>query len=306
MYFNQNNQAVKRLILLNLGVFAFEVAIWVFSFLMNIQFDPKQPFVTNSLLQYFFLPSDPSLVLSRPWTLITHMFFHAGFAHLFFNMITLYFIGRITSDFFSDKKIYQLYFFGGLFGAGIVLASFQIFPVFASVGVVPMMGASAAVLAIIMATVALLPHYEVHLFGLFKLKLMWLGLVIVALDVISIPGENSGGHIAHLGGALFGYLYVVAMQKGLNNTAFSKWWKKTFTFKKGPKVVYDERNYYKRRASKPKEKTYHQQTEEPKTYQKPKGKPRQEEIDAILDKINQSGYPSLTQEEKELLFRASK
>jgi membrane associated rhomboid family serine protease len=303
MYFNQNNQAVKRLILLNLGVFAFEVAIWVFSFLMNIQYDPKQPFVSNSLLQYFFLPSEPTLVLTRPWTLITHMFFHAGFAHLFFNMITLYFIGRITSDFFSDRKIYQLYFFGGLFGAGIVLASFQIFPVFAGVGVVPMMGASAAVLAIIMATVALLPHYEVHIFGLFKMKLLWLGLVIVALDVINIPGGNSGGHIAHLGGALFGYLYVIAMQKGIKTSALSKWWKKHFV--KGPKLVYDERKF-RSRTKKPKEKTYHQQAEEPKTYKKQNSKPRQEEIDAILDKISQSGYQSLNAEEKDILFRASK
>jgi membrane associated rhomboid family serine protease len=303
MYFNQNNLAIKRLIILNLAIFAFEIAIWVFSFLMNIEFSRSEPFVSNPLLEYFFLPSEFGMVLSRPWTLVTHMFFHAGFGHLFFNMITLYFIGRITSDFFTDRKIYQLYFLGGLFGAAITLASFQFFPVFEGIGVVPMMGASAAVLAIIMATVALLPNYEVHLFGMLKIKLIWLGLAIVALDVINIPGGNSGGHIAHLGGALFGYLYVTGMQKGLKFDQLNRWWKKLFI--KKPKVVYDQRKHY-RKSSKPKEKTYHQQREESQTYKKNTSKPQQDEIDAILDKISQSGYESLDADEKDLLFRASK
>jgi membrane associated rhomboid family serine protease len=303
MYFNQNNQAIKRLILLNLAIFAFEIAIWVFSFLMNLEYSKSQPFVSNPLLEYFFLPSDISLLLVRPWTVVTHMFFHAGFGHLFFNMITLYFIGRITADFFSDRKIYQLYFLGGLFGAIITLASFQIFPVFADLGVVPMMGASAAVLSIIMATVALLPNYEVNLFGLFRMKLMWLGLIIVGLDVINIPRGNSGGHIAHLGGALFGYLYVIGMQKGLRYSSFGKWWNRLFA--KRPKIVYDERNY-QRKTRKPKEKTYHQQKQEGKAHQNKTSKPRQDEVDAILDKISHSGYQSLNSEEKDILFRASK
>jgi len=309
MYFNQNNQAVKRLILINLAVFGFQVIIWVFSFLMNIEYDPAKPFQTNALLEYFFLPSDLNLLLVRPWTMITHMFFHADITHLFFNMITLYFIGRITSDFFSDKKIYQLYFFGGLFGAIVTLASVQLFPVFQDVGLMSMMGASAAILAILMATVALLPHYEVHLFGLFRMKLMWLGLIIVALDVVNIPRGNSGGHIAHLGGALFGYLYVFGMQKGLRFNKLNRWWKQLFLNR--PKVVYDERkfNRNKRQESsrtKQRERTYHQQTEEKKSYHNKNSKPRQDEIDAILDKISQSGYESLNSDEKDILFRASK
>lgn len=303
MYFNQNNQAVKRLILINLAVFGFQVLMWVFAFLMNMEFDPQRPIVTNPLLQYFFLPSEVGLIFVRPWTVVTHMFMHAGFGHLFFNMITLYFIGRITSDFFANKKIYQLYFFGGLFGAFVTVLSFSIFPVFQGLGVVPMMGASAAVLAIIMATVALLPHYEVYLFGLFKMKLMWLGLIIVALDVINIPRGNSGGHIAHLGGALFGYLYVVGMQKGFGLDKLTNRLRRVFVRK--PRVVFDERKYY-RRSKSPKERVYQHQSQESNKSQGNRARPDQEEIDAILDKINQSGYTSLTAEEKEILFRASK
>jgi membrane associated rhomboid family serine protease len=277
------HSAIYRLLLIQGGVFLFSIFVTLIAF-----FWQANPMV---LLKYFYLPADPGAFMMRPWTLLTYMFFHSGFWHILSNALWLYFIGNILNDFLPNRRIYQIFIGGGLFGGLLYIISFNLFPVFSNaIDQSVLLGASGGVLAVVVGAATLTPNYAIRPFNLFNISLKWIALISVLIDLISIPRGNSGGHIAHIGGALFGFLFIRYIQG--NITSFNFRWPQWF------RTV----------SSKPDEKQFAKQYRQNRTFAGEKAayeKPRQEEVDAILDKISQSGYDSLSKEEKDLLFRAS-
>jgi len=232
--------------------------------------------------KYLEMPSDIHQLLHHFWTPLTYMFMHAGPFHILFNMLWLYWIGQIFEEYLGQKRTLGLYLMGGLAGAIFFVAAYNLIPAFKDDLGTSIVGASAGVMAVIVATATLLPNYTIPLFLIGPVKLKWLALFFVILDFLSIRGGNAGGEIAHLGGALIGFLYIKRLQKGSDWVAIiSNLFKRS---QRNPNLKVVSRNNGKKNS----------------------GKPRQEDIDRVLDKISVSGYDSLNKEEKEILFRASK
>jgi membrane associated rhomboid family serine protease len=239
-------------------------------------------FYTND---YLALPSHLHTLLTRFWTPLTYMFMHAGILHILFNMLWLYWFGQIFEEFLGNKRLLGLYLLGGFAGAVFFVAAYNLFPAFTSSGAyldATVVGASASVMAIIVATATQLPNYTIPLMFIGPVKLKWIAMFIVVMDFILIAGANAGGEIAHMGGALFGFIYIKQLQRGNDWVAAIAGIFKSRRKLSNLKVA--ARNSGKKASV----------------------LPRQEEIDRILDKISVTGYDSLTKEEKEILFRASK
>jgi membrane associated rhomboid family serine protease len=234
-------------------------------------------------VEYLDLPAYLPKLLVRFWTPFSYMFMHDGIFHILFNMLWLYWLGQIFEEYLGNKRIVGVYLLGGLFGAGFYILSYNFFPVFArEIAGSTLAGASASVMAIIVATATLLPDYSISLIFIGPVKLKWLVIAYVIFDYLSIAGPNAGGEIAHLGGALFGFVYIKRLQKGSDWVANI-----AGIFIRGPRL--SKMKVVARNTSK-----------------KSPLRPREEDVDVILDKISTSGYESLTTEEKEILFRASK
>ncbi|MEO6167450.1 MAG: rhomboid family intramembrane serine protease [Chitinophagales bacterium] len=254
----------------------------------------------NGLDVYYYkdflgVPSDLVQLLRQPWTLITSLFTQGEILHLLFNMLVLYWFGRILTEFMGNRKILPLYLLGGLSGIFLFIISYQLFPVFnAAVPEARAWGASASVMAIMVATATLVPDYSLFLLFFGPVKIKWIALVTVVLDFISIPSSNAGGHIAHLGGALFGFIFIRQMQQGRDLSTGINWCfdQVTNLFKERPPLKVSYRTGEKVKKPAPR-----------KSAPQPS---RQEKLDGILDKIALSGYESLTKEEKEFLFLVSK
>ena len=281
---------LSRLILINTVIFLLTAVVHLFTWLFGIQ-GPNGLTVLGSFLA---LPSDLHKLVLMPWTVVTYMFLHEGFLHWLFNMIMLYFGGILFTEYLSQRKLLMTYLFGGLAGAFFFVAAFNIFPVFRpylnnSVA----LGASASILAIIVAISTYVPDYTVQLVLLGRIKLKWLAIAFVALDILSIPANNPGGHIAHLGGALWGFIWAFSLRNG-NDLL------KAFDSLKMPDLDPKKRKYRKFNTSRPA--SGRPMTDE--EYNR-KRAASQAEIDRILDKISKSGYASLTKAEKELLFKSS-
>lgn len=266
---------LTRLVIINIFVF-------VVTALLNA-FAPT--FYNANILPYIAIPGDLHLLLYRPWTIITHMFLHAGLWHLLINMVILYWFGNIAGDLLGDRKILPVYVMGGLIGAIFYLLAYQLSPFIGSYA----LGASAAALALVFTAVAIAPDYSVNLILLGPVRIKYIGLVILFLDIIGLSGNsNAGGHFAHIGGALFGFIFVYLLKQGIDLSSY--FYKKEGYKRKLPtklKVV------HKARAGQPK-------------FTKSQQQDLQSQVDDILDKINQKGYDSLTDEEKEILYKASK
>ena len=195
-----SGNALTKLIYINVGVFLLVQLLYVFSFLFSL------PLL--AIIDYFSLPANTLLLTKKPWSIITYMFLHKGFMHLLFNILWLYFGGQIFLSFFDNKKLTSTYVLGGISGAGLFIISFNIFPVFENALPNAMaLGASASVLAIIIAITTKSPNYIIRLFLIGNVKLKHIAFFSIALDILSIPQGNAGGHIAHLGGAFF-WLFV--------------------------------------------------------------------------------------------------
>lgn len=249
-------------------------------------------------LNWFAVPSDLTKLLFKPWTLLSYMFLHLGFFHLLSNMIWLFFLGQLFVQFLGEKKLWTVYIAGGLAGAVLYIFFFNIFPVFEEVAPISKaLGASASVMAIVAAVGTYAPNYSIRLLFLGDVKLKYIAIFAFVLDVISISNANSGGHIAHIGGALLGFFFAREWRKGKDITAWvntaTVFVKAIFTFKKKSrmKVKYKKSNQ--------------QQRSESRYEYNSRKKEEQEQVDAILDKISRSGYDSLTKAEKDFLFRAS-
>jgi membrane associated rhomboid family serine protease len=282
--FKQGN-AVIKIIFVNLVVYLSFSLLGLLLFLFN------QQAWQGTALKILMLPASFGNFVLQPWSLFTYMFLHEGFVHLLFNMLWLYWLGNLFQQYLGNGKTFQAYILGGLFGGIIYMLSFNIFPAFYNqVEFSYALGASAGVLSLVVATATLLPEYQVSLFLFGQIKLKYIALVSVLLDLISIPNGNAGGHIAHVGGAAFGYFFIKLIYS-----------KSTFPDKLDS-LFNGLANIFKPKS---KVKIYHKSNAS-KASTQTKSKPNQQQIDQILDKISKKGYESLSQKEKEILFTASK
>lgn len=274
---------ITKLILVNIGVFI------AFGLMHAIAYLAQATTWYQTAIRLFQVPASLHTLLYRPWSLFTYMFLHEGFFHILFNMLWFYWFGQIFVLFLGEKKILPLYVIGGLTGAVFYLAAFNSIPLFKqTVQVSYMMGASASVFAIVFASATLQPDYEVRLLFFGDVKIKYLAIIPLLLDIISIPQGNAGGYIAHLGGAFSGYAYIKLLQSGTDiGRPFNRFFDAVASvFKPKPPM----RVVYRSNAAKP--------TPHPKA----RVEDEQAKIDAILDKISRSGYDSLSQQEKDFLF----
>ncbi len=238
-------------------------------------------------------PASPTQLILKPWSIITYMFTQQDIWHLVFNMLMLYFSGRIFCDMLNDRRFLPLYIIGGLAGLVFFVIGYNIFPKLYPVSELAYIhGASASVMAVFIATAVYFPAYEVYLFGIIRMKLVWLAVIYVAIDFVALRGmSNIGGHLSHLGGAAYGYFFAIQLKNGKDHSEFLG---KLFDsigsiFEPKPKikVVHRDQNAKGRNTA-------------------PSKSDQQKVVDEILDKINRSGYESLTKAEKEILLKASK
>ncbi len=276
--FRYGNKIVQ-IILINFLIFFAIVIIKAFS--------PAGSAFFGEFMSWIALPAGWFATLKKPWTLLSHMFVHQGLWHIAWNMIMLYWFGKIVGDLIGDKKILPLYFGGGLFGALV----FLLFSPWLGLGGIAY-GASAAVMAFVVAAGFLAPEYNMRLILLGDVKLKWISLALVLIDLVMLSeANNPGGRIAHLGGAVFGGLYIYLLQQGTDLLAFFQ----------------PNQETPRRKKTKSKLKVVHNVGSNQKQTKTPqKSKDLQLEVDKILDKINATGYESLSPEDKEVLFRASK
>lgn len=290
--FNKGDSPIRKLIIINIAVFLIVALVGSFSHL----YDTK----SNVLFNFLAMPSWYAEFLLKPWTLFTYMFMHAGVMHILFNLLILYFIGRILVDFVPNQRFYSIYFGGGIIGGLLFLIAYNTFPIFTKLGVSStLVGASGAITSVVVAAAVLVPNYELFLFGVFRIKLKWIALYMVIANILFFTEGNEGGKIAHIGGAIYGALFILKVQGRLHfNTS---WFKKIRNPFKPKYQIIDEKQILRtKKAPKPGVSKPHKAFNIGTS-----GKPGQEEIDAILDKISQSGYDSLSKEEKDMLFRAS-
>ncbi|HEY9115227.1 MAG TPA: rhomboid family intramembrane serine protease [Bacteroidales bacterium] len=289
-----SNTVLSRLILINTVIYLLVKIIGLFAYLFMV--NHGDGVILSLIGKYMALPSDLSLLASKPWTVFTYMFLQEEFFHILFNIIMLYFGGLIFLEYLSPSKLLWTYILGGLSGAFFFVLAFNIFPVFEQIrGDAVALGASASVLAIIIAIATYVPDYTIQLILFGRIKLKYLALIFILIDVLSIPSGNPGGHIAHLGGAFWGFVYATSLRKGNNFLDFSRF----FTSIKLP-FFGNKRKATKFETTRPEsgrplsDDVYNEKRAE-----------LQEEIDLILEKISRSGYSSLSKEEKDLLFKSS-
>ncbi len=282
--FNRPNYAHVQLILINVAVFLVLLVLDLITWLVGAES------VFDVIYKQFSMPSGYSEFFSRPWTLITYMFTHSmrDIFHILFNMLVLYWFGRLFVEYLGSDKLVALYVLGGLTGGVAYLLLYNLNPEF--FGRAEMVGASGAIYAVVVATAVFLPNYTFYLLFFGPVRIKYIALFYVIISVLYVRhGVNLGGNIAHLGGALMGFVYMKQLQAGSN---WGAWITETIYWIRGwfvprPKVKVSYRSKAKVTADAP-------------------DKVPQEEIDAILDKISEGGYDSLTREEKEKLFRASR
>ena len=277
-----------QFIYINVGIFVVTTLVSVFLLLFNWN--------ASSWLNFLELPAWIPQFLVQPWSLFTYMFLHVGALNLLFNMLWLYWFGQLFLSFFSARHYRGLYLLGGLCGGLLYLLAFNVFPYFeAYVHGSYLLGASASVLAIVVATAVRQPEYRVNFMFVGAVRLKYVALFMVVTDLLFVTSGNGGGHIAHLGGALAGWWCAASLQKGHDVTRWINqvfdWFSGGFRFKTSPK----KSKMKVERGGRAADYDYNSRK-----------KQQSEEIDRILDKLKKSGYSSLTTEEKRRLFDASK
>lgn len=284
----KSGNPITRLIIINVTVFL------IFSLLFITRGIPGAASIYSFLKYNLSLPITFQGLIYKPWTLITYMFVHFELPHIFWNLITLYWFGQILSSFTDSKKIIPLYIMGGIAGGLVTILLANFIPAFSGYfnSDSILIGASAGVTALIIASATLVPNYLLNLMFIGPVKLLYVALFVLFIDVLSVAQYNNvGGNLAHLGGALMGFVFISQYKKGRDLSKginkFFTWISNLFSVKPRSKM----KVAYKRTVS-----------DEDYNYQK---KVSQQQIDAILDKISKSGYESLNKQEKEILFKAS-
>jgi membrane associated rhomboid family serine protease len=276
----QSGNVLTRIILINIFVFL------VIAIIRSFSPGAASNEFYQDLIALLAVPAEPLKLLLRPWTIVTHMFVHEGFWHLFWNLLVLYWFGQISGDLLGDRKVLPIYFYGGIAGA----LAFFIFCQIYNPGHSMALGASAAVMAIVLSAAITSPDYRMHLILIGPVAIKYIAIAFVIIDLLSVANSpNSGGHIAHLGGAFFGAYFVYLLRSGIDlSQGFNNFIKR----------VKDHFRADKKSVKKSPLTVYHKKTTEHIDHQ--------EKLDQILDKIKHKGYDSLTEEEKEFLFQASK
>ena len=258
--------------------------LFVFPLLLNVIF-----FLFNSSasgwLSFFELSANITTVLTRPWTIVTYGLFHGSLGHIFWNMLLLYIAGGLMLNLFQERLLINTFFVGVIAGGLVYLLSYNIFPAFHTTSSM-LIGSSAGVMAVLVFMASYMPNSPIRVF-MFSIPLKYIALLFIFLDVVQIPTGNAGGHIAHLGGALWGYVYQREFLKGND---IGEWFTRMVV---AFKALFNTSKTTKKA---------------PKSRRKPakSSSVDQKKVDAILDKIADSGYESLTKAEKEYLFRAGK
>lgn len=288
------NNALVQIILINVIIFAAFRILEVFFIFSG----GKEWF--NAIFEKLQLPSNVGSFLLQPWTLVTYMFTHYDFFHVLFNMLFLFWFGRIVQEFLNSERVISLYVLGGLAGGVLYMTLYNVIPFYADrVEDSMMLGASAGVFAIVVGAAVFMPNYTIFLLFLGPVRIKYIAIFYIFMSFIGTTGSNAGGEIAHLGGAFMGWLYISQL-KGGNDIGT---WVITFMnfvksmFKPQPKIKVTHRSGNRR----PSRKDISKARNTPQN-----SAPEQAEIDEILDKISQSGYESLSKEEKQKLFNASK
>lgn len=274
--------SAEKLILINVVCFILPLLIKTFLFLFNIS--------STNFINWFELSASWTDLPLKPWSIVTYSFLHSGFFHLFWNMYLLFFSSKLFLNLFTSNTFFSVYFLGVIVGGITFILSYTFFPVFQNSSPV-MIGASAGVMAVFIFMSTYSPDLEIRLI-LFNVKLRYLGITFLLLDIVQIPYGNAGGHLAHLGGAILGFYYVKQLNNGKDiGKSFMSFIDKVINiFRKKPKM----RTVHKREKSQKINKNISVAGE------------KQKRIDEILDKISISGYESLTQAEKDFLFKAGK
>lgn len=252
-----------------------------------------------AVLQWVELPSDLSLLIRRPWTLVTYMFSHYALLHILFNMLWLYWLGRIFMEYFSPKQLTGVYLLGGWGGALLFLLAYNLMPSLAGNSVF-LIGASASVLAVIVATAVYAPDYKIGLLFLGEVAIKWVAIVTVAIYLIGMESGNIGGNIAHIGGALVGAWFALRIKRGRDIT------RPLNAVLDAVVGIFNGRSFSwpaARRGNKarPQQETT-QQRQQPSRFDTVS----EEELDRVLKKIKDAGYDALTDDERDMLFKASR
>ena len=272
----KNLDILQKIILVMIGFFVIPFFVNTILFLFN--------FNEYSVINLFDVSPNLIDLLSKPWSLITYGFFHSDLWHLFGNMIILYLSGSVVLNLFGSERLIKIFILGILYGSVAYLISYNLFPAFNNIKS-SMIGSSAGVMAVFIFLTSYNPNYSFRILT-FNIKIIYIASFLVVLDIVQIPGGNSGGHIAHLGGAFLGYFYYKKISKGED---YGNWIISFYNF------IFKQKKIIARKSSSMKKRSEFR-----------KDAVAQKKIDLILDKISKSGYDSLTKDEKETLFKAGK
>lgn len=291
---NKPNNALPQIIVINVALFLAMAILNVFGKILGIEL------ISEIIRIVFFIPPDLGEFLIRPWTIITYSFAHSlsGIFHILFNMLVLYWFGKLIVEYLGSQKLINLYVLGAIAGGLVYLLVYNTIPFYMErSGFMGMVGASAAVYAITVAAATLIPDYTFYLLFFGPVKIKYIAGFYIVISFLGTVGSNAGGDIAHLGGALIGYVYIKQLQSG---TDWGKWIGGTMSFFKSFFVKQDPiKVSHKRKPSRPSSSPASKESTASNIAD-------QAEIDKILDKISQSGYESLSTSEKQKLFNASK
>lgn len=293
--FSKPNNTLVQLILVNTVVFLVLLLTKVLSTMLSA------PDVYVLIRSQLTIPASIGAFLQKPWTLFTYFFTHEDIFHILFNMLFLYWFGRLVDEYLGNRRLVGLYVMGGLAGGLLFLLMFNLVPFFkAQADGPPMLGASAAAFSVAVGAATLLPNYTFHLLFFGPVRIKYIVSFFVVMSIAQSAGANAGGHLAHLGGALMGFFYVKLLQNGSDPGRPIYWlmegWSNLLRPKPPVKVSYRQRSSAPSQAS-----SYASAGSSSPSV----ATPDQDEVDTILDKIHRSGYESLTREEKQKLFRAS-
>ena len=284
-----------RIIYINIAVFVVLRLIGITGFLFG--------FDASSIISYVELPSSPIKFLHQPWTIITYMYAHYDILHILFNMLWMWWFGQLFLQFFSPRQLTGLYFVGGIGGGLLYMLAYNLLPVFAwQQGL--LLGASASIIAIVVATAVYAPDYKVGLLFFGSVSIKWIAIVTIFLDFLSITSANAGGHISHIGGAIVGLAFTLSLRRGFDITA---WFNAIIDFivNTWRRITGSGNNFSIGSAHRRKRRR--QPTPPPPPPTGSGMSPEDERIlDEILRKIKMSGYSALTEDEKERLFNVSR
>ena len=289
---------ISRLIIINVGIFILYTFIHLVAYILM---QGRDGFI-DEFMHHFCMSSDWRVFIWQPWSVVTHFFLHFSLGHVLWNMVALYVFGSIFGDLLGDQRVLPLYILGGIAGAVAYFCSALILPDIGSYA----LGASASIMAIVVAAGLKAPNYQMRLILIGDVKLKYIVMVMLLLDMIGVRsmdsgmGANSGGHIAHLGGAIMGFIFINRLNDGYDMSVFVN------------RILDSIVNFYKRLRgeSRPKPKVVYKNKENTTARREPSSRnnpsANQNELDTILEKIKEKGYDSLTKEEKDALFNASK